>query len=451
MRIARRHAPVSRHRLRVAARSVAPLVIFATLLRCGNDPVVPDAVPDAGEASNVDASSGVPDAATEAQVAVEAGNGCLRPSMLCSAKPLYQSKIGVWYTLWWMPGDTGHWQQWSRYQPLAGFYRSGQAAAFASHLAQMEGMSIDFLLLDHTNGIGNDGGNMAKNGEALVATLETTKSSVHQAVANGGALWMGASPNRAGQQQEDDYVVMHHAGPTHTSRFLSHELPLLVVYTGPGQADDFTDARFTIGVATGTVSGASAIMKTRGLFGWVYDEPTPIDKRVMGVMPGWSTAHLGRATTPIAREGGALFRREWLRVIKANPEIIMINSWNDYAEETAIEPATRRAAGAELWSDSYGTECPAFYAEMARGYSLLRWGLEIDTFVREETDERVYTSRSSRSSERWRVWSAVTGATSSQDGSSSSARSALASSAWARRCLSTSGPASSLHDPRKAS
>jgi hypothetical protein len=185
-------------------------------------------------------------------------------------------------------------------------------------------------------------------------------------------------------------VFEHHAAPTHPSRFVWNGLPLMVVYTGPGQGDDWTDARFTIGLATGTVSGASALMKSRGLFGWVFDEPTPIDKRVMGVMPGWATDHLGRATTPIPREGGALFRRQWLRAIKEDPELIVINSWNDFAEETAIEPAVRIVAGAESWSDSYATECPAFYAEMARGYSLLRWGLEIDTYVREESDDRVF-------------------------------------------------------------
>jgi hypothetical protein len=110
----------------------------------------------------------------------------------------------------------------------------------------------------------------------------------------------------------------------------------------------------------------------------------------MGVMPGWATDHLGRPTTPIAREGGALFQRQWLRAIKQDPEVIIINSWNDFAEETSIEPAVRIGAGAEIWKDSYGTECPSLYAEMARGYSLLRWGLELDTYVREETDTRVF-------------------------------------------------------------
>jgi hypothetical protein len=47
-------------------------------------------------------------------------------------------------------------------------------------------------------------------------------------------------------------------------------------------------------------------------------------------------------------------------------------------------------AGAELWRDSYGTECPSFYAEIARGYSQMRWGLEFDSYVREESDASVY-------------------------------------------------------------
>jgi hypothetical protein len=176
----------------------------------------------------------------------------------------------------------------------------------------------------------------------------------------------------------------------HPSRFLWESNPLLVVYTAPGAGDDWADTRFTIGMATGTASGASAIMRSRGVFGWVFDEPTIVSKRVMGVMPGWATDHLGRNTTPIPREGGNLFIREWLRAIKENPEIIIINSWNDFAEETAIEPAKRTSSGASLWADSYGTECPTYYAEIARGYSLLRWGLESGTYVREETNASVY-------------------------------------------------------------
>ncbi len=163
-----------------------------------------------------------------------------------------------------------------------------------------------------------------------------------------------------------------------------------MIYTSPGRGDDFTDARFALGAATGTAGGASTVMMNRGVYGWVFNEPTIIDTKVMGAMPGWSTAHLGRDTTPILREGGNLFIREWLKAIKQNPETIIINSWNDFAEETAIEPATRTNSDAELWADSYGTECPSFYYELAKAYSLLRWGLQIDSYVREETDTQVF-------------------------------------------------------------
>ena len=288
-----------------------------------------------------------------------------------------------------MPGNTGHWRDWSRYTPLAGYYQSGQGAAFAAHLKTFIEMRLDFLLLDHTNGVHNDGGNMASNGDSIVAALDDATGTVRQAVAIGAPLWMQKPPDLIGQQAEDDFIFTHHAN-IHISQFILGSLPFLVVYTAPGAGDNWTDSRFTIGMATGTASEASPIMKSRGVYGWVFDEPTITDKRVMGVMPGWSTAHLGRNTRPIGREGGSLFQREWLRAIHENPDVIMINSWNDFAEETAIEPATRGSAGAELWADSYGTECPGFYADMAREYSLLRWGLETGSYVREESNARVY-------------------------------------------------------------
>ena len=366
------------------ARRLLALPLLGLLARCSDS--------EFGKEGNEDFDASKADAPQIDAPAVDAPtSGCVLPKGLCTVTPLYTSKIGMWYTIWWMPGGAaGHWHDWSRYKPVADFYQSGQGEAFATHLKAFEAMKLDFLLLDHTNGVGNDGGDIAKNADALTKTLETTQSSVHQAVAGGGPLWMGASPDRVAQKQEDDFVFEHHAGPAHSSRFLVNGLPFFVAYTAPGAGDDFTDPRFTIGAATGTVSNASALQKTIGLYGWVFDEPTPIDKRVMGVTPGWSTAHLGRATTPINREGGNLFVREWLRAIKANPEIIMIASWNDFAEETSIEPATRLDGNAELWADSYGTECPAFYADMARGYSLLRYGLENGAYVREENNVSVY-------------------------------------------------------------
>jgi hypothetical protein len=312
-------------------------------------------------------------------------------NLLCSATPLYRSQIGIWYTLWWMEGgDTGHWAEWSRYRPEGGFYRSGSGAAWDTQRAQLTAMGVDFLLLDHTNGIGNDGGNIKANGDAVVASLEATASPLQQAVAIGGALWMGSQSNIEAHRAETEVVWQDHARPEHPSRFLWGALPLLVVYTEPGRGDDLTDPRFAQGAAAGRADGASEIMRSRGVFGWVFDEPTRIDTKVMGVMPGWDTAHLGRGTTPIPREAGARFTRDWLRAIEQDPEIIIINSWNDFAEETAIEPASRTNAGAEAWADSYGTECPAFYYELARGYALLRRGLELGSYARTRSDDRVY-------------------------------------------------------------
>ncbi len=113
----------------------------------------------------------------------------------------------MWYTLWWMPGaDAAHWSQWTRYEPLAGYYQSGQGAAFQTHLADFAAMKLDYLLLDHTNGIDNDGGDIKANGEALLATLEASTLGIKQAVAGGAPLWMGATSDLAGQQTEDDYV-----------------------------------------------------------------------------------------------------------------------------------------------------------------------------------------------------------------------------------------------------
>ncbi|MCC6647365.1 MAG: hypothetical protein IT374_17555 [Polyangiaceae bacterium] len=305
--------------------------------------------------------------------------------MLPAKSPLYTSKVGLWYTLWWHPGPGGHWDEWSRYTPTIGTYTSGGAATFQEEVAAFDAMRADFLLLDHTNGIGADGGGLALAGRSVVAALDAHPS-LRQAVALGSCFWgPGVADRPACMATEANLIWSDHSNPAaHPSAFLRAGAPLLVNYTSPGPYEAWSDPRFTVGAATGRSSEASPGQLSLGLWGWVFDDPTPIHGAVMGVTPGWDTAHLGRPTTPLDREGGARFMRQWLRAISQNPESIIISSWNDFAEETAIQPATRTTASASKWADSWGNECPSFYYEIARAYSLMRWGLPHGAFVREE-------------------------------------------------------------------
>src|SRR5437879_5434231 len=76
---------------------------------------------------------------------------------------LLRPQLGLWYTVWWTKDDQfGHWANCHRF-PARGRYSSGDPAVIAAHYAQFRDLGVDFLILDDTNGVGNDGGRINEN------------------------------------------------------------------------------------------------------------------------------------------------------------------------------------------------------------------------------------------------------------------------------------------------
>jgi hypothetical protein len=46
------------------------------------------------------------------------------------------------------------------------------------------------------------------------------------------------------------------------------------------------------------------------------------------------------------RDGGRLYHEQWQHALKQKPEVILVYSWNEYFEQSAIEPTA-------TWGDSY--------------------------------------------------------------------------------------------------
>lgn len=96
---------------------------------------------------------------------------------------------GLWYTLWWRTDAGGHWDEWLRYVPLIGKYTSGSATTFPRELADLEAMRADYLLPDHTNGFGADGGALSTAGHQK----DENSAEVYQ-VGPDGLVYQGAMP-----------------------------------------------------------------------------------------------------------------------------------------------------------------------------------------------------------------------------------------------------------------
>ncbi len=90
--------------------------------------------------------------------------------------------------------------------------------------------------------------------------------------------------------------------------------------------------------------------------------------------------------------------KEWVRAIKANPHHIILTSFNEFGDGNAIEPARARTdhnnfpypQRAIAWTDSYGTEIPDLYLQIATAYGNLRTGLMEGMAYRDQDSMNAY-------------------------------------------------------------
>jgi hypothetical protein len=163
--------------------------------------------------------------------------------------------------------------------------------------------------------------------------------------------------------------------------------PLLVSYADYGDRlnwesaaiDKTNSGHFTIRWAQGQVPAENPTPPILppgdyGLYyGWAFIEGSQPNSEAMVVMPGWNNHRLGY--TPVPRAGGTFYSgSNWDRVIDrvdTNPlDFVIINSFNEYAEETAIAPAdtSQVLPPTEPWPS------PTFYWDMTLDYLALLKG-----------------------------------------------------------------------------
>jgi len=276
-------------------------------------------------------------------------------------------RIGLWYTAWWTEDDQfHHWSDCTRL-PERGRYTAGDPKVIADHYRQFRDLGIDFVIMDDTNGIGNDGGRINDNIRAWYDFMDALPADERIPICIGGGGEMRAE-GAAGQTRAAGYYWENYA--QRPSYFRLDGKPLLLVDTddnyGPG---DWDDPRFTVRWAYNGDNCES--MAARRTWGWGSYEPAPELPECMSIWPGHRFAggvrQSGRDDAEQAREGGRLYVREWLRVLNASPEFVTVADWNNWQEETAIEDSYS-------WEDAWGFATPDLYTRITRAYSRLRRG-----------------------------------------------------------------------------
>ena len=91
------------------------------------------------------------------------------------------------------------------------------------------------------------------------------------------------------------------------------------------------------------------------------DTPQPLVNGVVPVMPGYIDSHLGRDDPMVhPRNNGRLYHEQWQHALAQKPELILVYSWNEYFEQSAIEPTA-------VWGDSYLRWTKCYIAHAHKG------------------------------------------------------------------------------------
>lgn len=297
---------------------------------------------------------------------------------------VHKPRIGLWYTAWWTREDQfRHWTNCHRF-PVRGRYGSGEPGIIAAHYAEFRDLGIDFLIMDDTNGTGNDGGRINDNIRAWFEFMDKQPETERIPICIGGGGEMRGE-GKAGQQRAAEFYF--NAWAERVSYFNLAGKPLLLVDTdknyGPG---DFDDPRFTVRWAYNGDNHKA--MSERKTWGWGSYSPAPILEECMSLWPGHrfprNVAQQGKDPLEEAREGGEVYVREWLRLLKAQPHYVTIADWNNFEEETAIEDSYS-------WEDRSGYAVPDLYRRITRAYSRLRVGTMVKgEYYRNEAGAKVY-------------------------------------------------------------
>lgn len=345
---------------------------------------------------------------------------------ICMSVPLLpqETTVGAWYSVYWYAkgGPIDHWADWTRYEPTLGYYDSGDI--IKKQEPYFERAGINYLILDNTNGWGNDNGQIMANIRQVFDQLD---HKYPVALAGGAPLWV-AGPGEGSKSPQDVKAARSQAmraeadttlyevaqRPNYLKWFdpaTNTYKPLLVVYNdiqSPHPNDEINrywkDSRFAIRYSAGIMDGSNSllqpyILNEGGLWGWAVRYPQPVNSETMAVQAGHNTSHLAShagTSTPVLKNNGQGYMQQWLQIIKNKPRNIIIPSWNDWGEETAIEPGRRRVSSAEMLTDAYGEEVDDWLLQITEAYTNLRKGLMPNTYYRTEDDATVYKVESGK-------------------------------------------------------
>ena len=402
-------------RSRILIGFIALMLTLVTLVGCGGGTEAdPSATTDAtmeatGEPGTTAGTTSKPTSSTtQKPSATQTPTATQKPGGTTLKELRAKTQVGAWYSLWYDgTGADSFWETVTNdygqripilYKPLLpdgtfGRYDSSDGDVMQFHLQEIAKAGIDFLIFDQTNDIDAQNAKGVKwinlnSIKMAKAITEWNKVKGNRQIRYCSAVGTFASVDKATGQAyapgKKKLNVIEEEAEKLYARYIKREWgseknhvyvegkPLMVVFTvtqaeweayakthDTPYADKFT-LRFAVGHAYDP-----------GLWGWVIPK-AQVTEDVVTINPGWfKDPH---PLEKVYRKRGETYKTQWETILSSNitPNFIVINSINEYAEQTAIWPADTSDFPAnnpvERWLNKDGKEDPYLYWNMTKTY-----------------------------------------------------------------------------------
>lgn len=298
-----------------------------------------------------------------------------------------KTSVGIWYSVWYTNGTgAGNDNFWNAenilYKPLLpdktfGRYDSLDDEIIQYHLNEITGAQIDFIIMDQTNDIDVGGGFINQRSIKMAKSImKWNQDSNNRPIKYCSAVGVFAAINK-------DLSIIETEAKKLWERYVEkpwgteeHHLyvdgkPLMVIfettkeqweaYTGDKTYSDKFTFRYAVGHA-----------RKSEYWGWVMPEGTLVSEDVAVIMPGWYKFNW--PVEKVYRNKGAWYKSAWETLLKSEiiPDHVVINSFNEYAEHTAVFTADTSDFPddypIEKWMDKDGNLSPSMYWDMTKEY-----------------------------------------------------------------------------------
>lgn len=233
-------------------------------------------------------------------------------------------------------------------RPLLGEYNSRDIALMDAHIAQMERAGIDFAIVH------------------IVAGSRESWASAEQFVDRLGgdrlrfAVMLDGLYGAAAEVKQD-WVMKAEPFTAHPQYLRVEGTPLVMLFSAK---IDFAVPGTTLRNVYWTPEYRDGLNTFNGgplePHDWAFWAPTPqpLVNGMVPVIPGYSDTHLRREIAmEHPRDDGRLYHEQWRRALELKPAFVLVYGWNEYFEQTMIEPT-------DAWGERY-LRWTACYAALA--------------------------------------------------------------------------------------